>query len=112
MSTFDARVGFKTQRGPIPQVQSSNSTTTAAVPDELVRSSELWYDDGTVVMQAGRTLFRVYYGILQEQSQVFKHMFQNPQPTDAPLYDGVPLVQVEDSPSDLKLLLKILHQWK
>ncbi|TFK98829.1 hypothetical protein BDV98DRAFT_606597 [Pterulicium gracile] len=91
-------------------------SSTEAAPElahtDLVRSSELWYRDGTVVIQAGNTVFRVYHGLLSEESQVFEHMFQQAQPHDAPKYDGVPLVQLPDASHEFALLLKLLHKWR
>ena len=36
---------------------------------ELERCNELWFDDGTVVLQAENVIFRVYMGILIRHSE-------------------------------------------
>jgi hypothetical protein len=79
---------------------------TPAVPE---RCPDLWYEDGTVVLQAGSRQFRVYRGILCAHSSVFSDMFSFPQPSSEEKFEGIPLVQMPDSPSDLYYFLKTLH---
>ncbi|KAJ7447507.1 hypothetical protein B0H11DRAFT_2082381 [Mycena galericulata] len=80
-------------------------------PTQLVRSSEVWFDDGTVVLQAEKTLFRVYRGVLAAQSPIFRDTFAIPQPPaqDSETYEGCPLVLLHDSAHDLKLFLMAIH---
>ena len=73
------------------------------------RSSDLWYLDGSVVLRADHTLFRVYSGILSQASSVFKDMFTMPQPEDCESYEGCPLVHLPDAASDLYPFLKAMH---
>ncbi|KAJ6605593.1 hypothetical protein DFH09DRAFT_967261 [Mycena vulgaris] len=80
---------------------------TGASP--LTQSTEVWFDDGTVVLQAEATLFRVYRGVLAAQSSIFSDMFAIPQPPTQETYAGCPLVLLHDSPEDLKLFLMVLH---
>ncbi|KAJ7624366.1 hypothetical protein FB45DRAFT_836427 [Roridomyces roridus] len=77
----------------------------------LVRSPELWFDDGTIIIQAENTLFRVYRGILAAQSPVFRDTFSIPQPDDSEqeTFEGCPLLQVHDSARDFKMFLSALH---
>ncbi|KAJ7617965.1 hypothetical protein FB45DRAFT_840759 [Roridomyces roridus] len=75
----------------------------------LVRSSELWFDDGTVILQAENTLFRAYRGVLAAQSPVFKDTFSIPQPKEQETVDGCPLLQVHDSARDFEMFLSALH---
>lgn len=46
----------------------------------LIPSADVWYDDGNVVLAAENQAFRVYSGILAQQSQIFADMFAIPQP--------------------------------
>jgi hypothetical protein len=81
------------------------------VPQVVERCTDLWYLDGTVVLQAGFKQFRVYQGILSAHSSVFKDMFAIPQPNASELetVDGYPLVHMPDSPLDLYYFLRTLH---
>ncbi|KAJ7614848.1 hypothetical protein FB45DRAFT_1064505 [Roridomyces roridus] len=75
----------------------------------VVRSSELWFDDGTVILQAENTLFRAYRGVLSAQSPVFRDTFSLPQPKEQETFDGCPLLHVHDSAADFEIFLSALH---
>ncbi|KAJ7842915.1 hypothetical protein B0H13DRAFT_2676471 [Mycena leptocephala] len=75
----------------------------------LQRSEDLWFDDGTVVLKAQTTLFRVYRGILAAQSPIFRDTFAIPQPVAQEMYDGLPIILLPDSPADLKIFLAATH---
>ncbi|KDQ58377.1 hypothetical protein JAAARDRAFT_206311 [Jaapia argillacea MUCL 33604] len=85
----------------------------ASPKDVLFRSPDFWYTDGSVVLQAGTTLFRVHMGILSEHSGFFKDLFSLPQPTtpDPELYEGCPLIAVHDNPDDWRHYLKAIYRW-
>jgi hypothetical protein len=59
---------------PVPPDQPTLPNELAQVldapvlPVEPVRSTDVWYDDGTLVLCAEDTLFRVYRGVLAAQS--------------------------------------------
>ncbi|KAI0698268.1 hypothetical protein BC835DRAFT_679350 [Cytidiella melzeri] len=80
---------------------------------EPTHDTELWFSDGSIVLQAERTLFRVYAGILSQASPVFKHMLsiRKPQSTsEAEVYEGCPLVVMYgDSADDMHVFLQALH---
>jgi BTB/POZ domain len=69
--------------------------------------AELWYSDGTVVVQAERTQFRVYAGILSQHSPVLKEMLAKPA---VELVDGCPLLFLpDDKAQDIEYLLNYLY---
>ncbi|KAJ7270145.1 hypothetical protein B0H12DRAFT_1009028 [Mycena haematopus] len=70
--------------------------------------SEIWYGDGTVVLQAQGTQFRVYWGVLAQQSSFFRGMQDLPQPLDQPSVDGCPVIELHDDVADVEFLLKAL----
>ncbi|KAJ7350777.1 hypothetical protein DFH08DRAFT_695113 [Mycena albidolilacea] len=72
------------------------------------RRSEIWYGDGSVVLQARGTQFRVYWGILAQQSSFFRDMQSLPQPSDQPSVDGCPVIELHDDVADVEYLLKAL----
>ncbi|KAJ7938627.1 hypothetical protein B0H13DRAFT_1587568 [Mycena leptocephala] len=47
---------------------------------ELVRSSDFWFEDGTIILRVENTLYRVYRGLLSARSTVFHDTFSMPQP--------------------------------
>ncbi|KAJ6459025.1 hypothetical protein C8R45DRAFT_1031298 [Mycena sanguinolenta] len=77
-----------------------------------IPSSEIWFKDGTLVLQAGASSFRVYSGILADRSPVFHDMLEFPQPEDAPTVDGCPVVRLTDAENDLSCFLKALFDYE
>ncbi|KAJ7431896.1 hypothetical protein B0H11DRAFT_2209946 [Mycena galericulata] len=73
----------------------------------LLRSEDLWYNDGTLVIQADRTLFRVHGGLLGTQSSKFHDILSNLPPSQEK-YDGCPLVVVEESAGEMERLLTVM----
>ena len=84
---------------------------------ELVRDEDMWFPDGTVVLRAEHTLFRVYGGILSRASPIFKDMFSIGQlqsdNSHAETYEGCPVVVMAgDSVVDMRNFLRILHDFR
>ncbi|KAJ7650001.1 hypothetical protein FB45DRAFT_997174 [Roridomyces roridus] len=75
----------------------------------VVRSSEIWHSDGSVVLQAGCTQFRVHWSVLSLHSSFFRDLQGLPQPPDEPQVEGCPLIQLSDSSEDLETVLKSLY---
>ncbi len=75
------------------------------------QDEEFWFDDGTVILVARDVEFRVYKGVLAGLSSVFKSLFAEHHTLRNVHMDGVPsfpcpIVQVSDSPEDLRYLLR------
>jgi hypothetical protein len=81
-------------------------------PESLVRNTEVWFEDGTVVLRAENTLFRVYRGILAKNSSFFRDMFSLAElkEDEQEFYDGCLLLRLYDSPSDLPYFLRAIHE--
>ncbi|KAF7315146.1 BTB domain-containing protein [Mycena indigotica] len=78
-------------------------------PTTITRS-DIWHMDGSVILQALTTQFRVHWGLLTMHSTVFKDMYALPQPNASePTVEGCPVVEVHDDPVDLQNLLKALY---
>lgn len=71
--------------------------------------TEVWYDDGNLILEAGDSRFRISKGILVSKSSVFREMASLPQPLDEELVEGCPLVCLHDSPQDLGYFLKAIY---
>ncbi|KAI1786587.1 hypothetical protein LXA43DRAFT_952359 [Ganoderma leucocontextum] len=90
----------------------SHPSSPALAPGEPQQDTELWFEDGNMVIVAGNAAFRVHTGILSRHSEVFQNMFSVPQPTlPAPsdVVDGQPVIHVSDSAHDFKQLLYMLY---
>ncbi|GJJ09970.1 hypothetical protein Clacol_004195 [Clathrus columnatus] len=72
------------------------------------RHPDLYMSDGTMVLLANSTLFRVYPGLLAKHSNVFEGLTESGQflPNDAEVYDGCPLVRLQDDPEEVACFLK------
>ncbi|KAJ7502995.1 hypothetical protein B0H11DRAFT_613848 [Mycena galericulata] len=71
--------------------------------------SDVWYQDGSVVLQAQNMQFRVHWGVLSKHSSFFRDMQGLPQPPNQPSVDGCPMVELADSAEDVKYLLEALY---
>ncbi len=78
--------------------------------EQAARDAEFWFDDGNLVLitTPPTVTFRVYRGLLAAQSEVFAGMFAGSSSQDAESYHGCPIVQLSDSPQDLRHLLRVL----
>ncbi|KAJ7649953.1 hypothetical protein FB45DRAFT_778846 [Roridomyces roridus] len=76
---------------------------------EIVRSSEIWHRDGSLVLQAEGKQFRVHWGVLSVHSAFFRDMEGIPQPPDEPKIEGCPVIELSDSAQDLEVVLKSLY---
>ncbi|KAJ7612115.1 hypothetical protein FB45DRAFT_1037042 [Roridomyces roridus] len=74
------------------------------------RIPELWLEDGNIVLQAGNRQYCVYRGTLAACSPVFKDMFSFPQPPNSELVEGLPVVRLQDSSSQVTLFLRAIFQ--
>ena len=89
-----------------------------------VRHPDLWFADGSIILQAETTRFRVHTSVLARKSQFFRDLFSLPQPQCASssssspkevtrldrssldsTVDGCPLLVLHDSAEDLANLL-------
>ncbi|KAJ7496923.1 hypothetical protein FB451DRAFT_1386270 [Mycena latifolia] len=77
--------------------------------DAPVTRSDIWYQDGSVVLQAENTQFRVHWSILSQSSSFFRGLQGLPQPPDQPSVDGCPIVELPDRLADLEILLRALY---
>lgn len=73
------------------------------------RPEKLWFEDGSVVLQAGNVQFKVHRSILAKHSSIFADLFRVPQPVSEPTLEGCPIVHLQDNPEDLKRVLLILY---
>ena len=100
---------------PAPTLAETQVTKVEAEEDEsILQHPDLWFSDGSVVLKAESTLFRVHKSQLARRSLFFRDLFSLPQPaSDAVGLDGAfddcPLLVLHDSAEDLSNLLKALY---
>ncbi|KAF8216885.1 hypothetical protein K438DRAFT_1658397 [Mycena galopus ATCC 62051] len=74
-----------------------------------ITRSEMWHSDGSVVLQAASTQFRVHWSVLAMHSTVFRDLQGLPQPPEQPTVEMCPVVELSDHPDDVEYLLKALY---
>ncbi|KAJ6589833.1 hypothetical protein DFH09DRAFT_908850 [Mycena vulgaris] len=74
-----------------------------------ITRSDIWHNDGSLVLQADNTQFRVHWGVLALHSSFFRAMQSVPQPPDQPSVDGCPVLEMQDAVQDIEHLLKVLY---
>ncbi|KZP28181.1 hypothetical protein FIBSPDRAFT_275953 [Athelia psychrophila] len=72
--------------------------------------SDIWFEDGNVVIQAEGKQFKVHRGVLAANSSIFKDMFAMPQPLaeGEKTVEGCPVIHVSDSAADIAIVLRAL----
>ncbi|KAJ7287171.1 hypothetical protein C8J57DRAFT_578652 [Mycena rebaudengoi] len=93
---------------PLSLPPAKRQRTDDAVPKAITRS-EIWHDDGSVILQAANVQFRVHWSILSLHSSVFRGMRGVPQPPDQDTVEGCPVVELSDAVVDVECLLKALY---
>ncbi|KAJ7274464.1 hypothetical protein B0H12DRAFT_399869 [Mycena haematopus] len=74
------------------------------------RSPDVWFEDGTIILEAESIQFKVFKGILAANSTVFNDMLiVGSIPENNDMVEGCPVVHVFDSALDMKHFLKALH---
>lgn len=94
----------------VPHPKSKRADSNMHTDTDIVRS-EIWLEDGNVVLQAEGTQFKLHRGTLSLNSTVFKDMFSLPQATfGEKLIEGCPIVHLSDSAADVLFILQALFQ--
>ncbi|KAJ7928422.1 hypothetical protein B0H13DRAFT_982159 [Mycena leptocephala] len=88
---------------------SSTPAKRQGTEDASITRSDVWYKDGSVVLQAQNTQSRVHWGVLSQHSSFFRDLQDLPQPPDHPTVDGCPIVELQDAAFDVEHLLKALY---
>lgn len=110
------------QSSPMASQLSSPLAPTCPRPGAISveKHPDLWFIDGSVVLQADQTVFLVHQTQLARHSLIFRDMFSLPQPSASrsrddkfargfPMYEGHPLVMMHDAAEDVANLLTALY---
>jgi hypothetical protein len=85
---------------------------------ETYESPDLWFDDGNIIIRTvhsddrAHIAFKVHKSILVTHSNVFRDLFDGPQvafDVASDRYDGLPVIQLPDPPSEVNSFLKALY---
>lgn len=93
-----------------PPDERQRTSSFLADENSVIVRSTIWYDDGSVVLQAECTQFRVHRTLLCQNSTIFTDMFSIPRPsTDESLVEGCSLVHLSDSAEEVETVLRALY---
>ena len=76
---------------------------------ERTKLSDLWFEDGGLVLATSTHIFRVYKGALAQKSEFFQTQLSLPQSTeegDNGLFGGARIVHLADNREDVEVFLK------
>ncbi|KAM5544471.1 hypothetical protein V8D89_002131 [Ganoderma adspersum] len=92
---------------------SSESLQSQLTQGLLVKHPEFWFSDGSLILCAQSTLFRVHISQLCRKSVFFRDLFSLPQPPqsdpDERQLEGCPVLDLHDSPEDVANLVKVIY---
>lgn len=95
------------------QNRTESSNNTKCPLSQPKRVDSLWFDDGSVILQAETTQFRVHRSVLSANSDIFRDMFSVPQPTEeVEVIDGCPVVHLPDYADDWTFVLQGLYDFR
>ncbi|KAF7295799.1 hypothetical protein HMN09_01122800 [Mycena chlorophos] len=78
--------------------------------DDLTRVPALWFDDGTLVVRAQTTLFKVHRSVLSARSSVFHDMLAFPQDNGGlETFEGCPIVALPDEAQEVQSFLLAIY---
>jgi hypothetical protein len=76
-------------------------------------SDKLWFPDGNVVLEAENTRFRIYQGVLVQNSPIFADMLSIPQPSNPEQHEGTMLARLPDTAEEmLYFLMALFSEYK
>ncbi|KAK2462905.1 hypothetical protein APHAL10511_005103 [Amanita phalloides] len=90
-------------------MSDSDTTTPKVEEDQINKSGEFWFDDGSVIIVVQDKYFRVHQSILSRHSEVFENMFSFPQPSTQEIFEECSLMRLNDDLSDFVDLMKVVY---
>ena len=87
------------------------SPVPADVDGSIKRDSDIWFEDGNVVVIAQTTAFRFHKSVVSLHTSVFRDLFSIPQPSPVgeESFDGCPVVHVSDTSYDFRELVRAIY---
>ncbi|KAH8099793.1 hypothetical protein BXZ70DRAFT_1008774 [Cristinia sonorae] len=96
-------------------LSSTSTMSSSSVPESAFERGDPWMEDGSIVLKAGNTCFRVHRTVLARNAEVFADMFDMPQPDPKTVDDGQVMiegcivVELLDHPTELGHFLRACY---
>lgn len=83
----------------------------ADLHDNIFKAKQkgLWFDDGNIVIVAENTPFLVHKSVLAAKSEIFHDTFSVPQPENDESLNGIPILRLHDTWTDVCKLLTFMY---
>lgn len=101
---MDCTIGLTRHLSPQPKPRQ-----ICGDPQNAVKHPDFWFEDGSIVLVAENTTFRVHKSLLAHHSEFFADLFTVPQPLNSDLIDGLHFVPLSDSLDDVVDVLKVIY---
>ncbi|KDR69190.1 hypothetical protein GALMADRAFT_256033 [Galerina marginata CBS 339.88] len=85
-----------------------NDTKPGDMDTKVVRST-IWFSDGSIVLEAEETQFRVHKSVLSRNSSFFNAMFSTALQETRPRIEGCEVVRFDDAAEDWETVLEIVY---
>lgn len=75
------------------------------------RHTDLWFEDGNIVIQAEQTVYKLHRSILCRNSPLFADTLSLPQSAELEAdesYDGHPILRLQETADDMSVFLQAL----
>ncbi|KAH9856090.1 hypothetical protein C2E23DRAFT_810040 [Lenzites betulinus] len=90
-------------------VADPGETSLSGIASGVKRHSDYWFDDGSIVVIAQDTGYKIHKSVLARHSEVFRDLFSLPQTSADDHLDGCPVVRITDASGDFSNLLRALY---
>jgi hypothetical protein len=100
---------LKPATDPTPPTKRRRTSSAQETNPNPITRSDIWFEDGSVVLQVELKQFRVHRTMLARHSTVFKDMFGIPQPQGEAAIEGCPIVHLSDTAEDVCHMLMALY---
>ena len=95
-----------TSTGALPQ---GDLLMTPSEVERLPQYQDLWFEDGSIVIAAQATSYRLHRGVLARHCGVFRDMFSVPQGGQSLIAHGCPVVQLHDRSEHLTKFFTLIY---
>ncbi|TFY83100.1 hypothetical protein EWM64_g904 [Hericium alpestre] len=103
-------IALSTEEASNPRCIADGDGLSLPSQDPVIERGEVWYEDGSVILQAETTQFCVHKSVLSEHSSVLKAMLSSPEKYDQATMGSCPVVKLDDDAGDMEDMLQTIYR--